>query len=228
MGLDSVELVMAFEERFAISISDEDAEKIVTVRDAIDCIYTHVQHADSKICLSQRAFYRLRRALQQELGLERKAVRLATPLQEIVPLSERRSAWDRIKRAVGLARWPELERSREVVLGCGAASIVVGALTYAANPPLAAGVAALAAAGSAIALSKATRHLRLHFNTPQTVGQLTEYLVAQDPAGLRPPDQPGWSREQVRTIVRAIIVDQLNVEPTFSDDARFVDDLGVD
>lgn len=35
-SLDTVELVMAFEEKFDINISDEDAEKIVTVQDAVD------------------------------------------------------------------------------------------------------------------------------------------------------------------------------------------------
>ncbi len=38
MGLDSVELVMAFEEEFEIEILDEEAEQIITVGDARDCI----------------------------------------------------------------------------------------------------------------------------------------------------------------------------------------------
>lgn len=37
-SLDIVELVMAFEEAFEIDIPDEDAEKIQTVKDAIDYI----------------------------------------------------------------------------------------------------------------------------------------------------------------------------------------------
>ena len=37
-SLDIVELVMAFEEAFDIDIPDEDAEKITTVKDAIDYI----------------------------------------------------------------------------------------------------------------------------------------------------------------------------------------------
>ncbi|MBW2473780.1 MAG: acyl carrier protein [Deltaproteobacteria bacterium] len=37
-SLDTVELVMALEEEFDIEISDEDAEKIQTVQDAIDYI----------------------------------------------------------------------------------------------------------------------------------------------------------------------------------------------
>ena len=37
-SLDQVELIMAMEEEFDISISDEEAEKIITVRDAVEYI----------------------------------------------------------------------------------------------------------------------------------------------------------------------------------------------
>jgi acyl carrier protein len=40
-SLDTVELVMALEEEFEIEISDEDAEKIQSVQDAIDYITDH-------------------------------------------------------------------------------------------------------------------------------------------------------------------------------------------
>jgi acyl carrier protein len=40
-SLDTVELVMAFEEAFDIEIPDEDAEKIRTVKDAIEYIDKH-------------------------------------------------------------------------------------------------------------------------------------------------------------------------------------------
>ncbi|MGA2904095.1 MAG: acyl carrier protein [Candidatus Korobacteraceae bacterium] len=40
-SLDTVELVMAFEEAFEIEIPDEDAEKIRTVQDAITYIGQH-------------------------------------------------------------------------------------------------------------------------------------------------------------------------------------------
>jgi acyl carrier protein len=42
-SLDTVELVMAFEEAFEIEIPDEDAEKIRTVKDATDYISSHAK-----------------------------------------------------------------------------------------------------------------------------------------------------------------------------------------
>jgi acyl carrier protein len=44
-SLDTVELVMAFEEAFAIEIPDEDAEKIRTVKDTIEYIEQHSKGA---------------------------------------------------------------------------------------------------------------------------------------------------------------------------------------
>ncbi len=37
-SLDTVELIMAFEEEFSVEISDEDAEKIRRVQDAVEYI----------------------------------------------------------------------------------------------------------------------------------------------------------------------------------------------
>ena len=42
-SLDQVELVMAFEEAFGLEISDEDAEKMRTVQDAVDYIDKHAK-----------------------------------------------------------------------------------------------------------------------------------------------------------------------------------------
>ena len=43
MGLDTVELVMEFEDEFELSIPDEEAEKIQTVGQAIDYISAHAK-----------------------------------------------------------------------------------------------------------------------------------------------------------------------------------------
>ena len=40
-SLDLVEMIMALEEEFGIEIPDEDAEKILTVRDALEYVQAH-------------------------------------------------------------------------------------------------------------------------------------------------------------------------------------------
>lgn len=44
-SLDVVELVMALEEKFGLEISDEDAEKLTSVQQAIDYIKAHAKGA---------------------------------------------------------------------------------------------------------------------------------------------------------------------------------------
>jgi acyl carrier protein len=44
-SLDTVELVMAFEEEFGVEIPDDAAEKILTVKDAISYIQEHAAAA---------------------------------------------------------------------------------------------------------------------------------------------------------------------------------------
>jgi acyl carrier protein len=44
-SLDLVEMIMSLEEEFGVEIPDEDAEKIVSVQDAIEYIDTHSQEA---------------------------------------------------------------------------------------------------------------------------------------------------------------------------------------
>ena len=47
-SLDTVELVMEFEDEFEMSIPDEEAEKIQTVGMAIDYIIAHLNSSTSK------------------------------------------------------------------------------------------------------------------------------------------------------------------------------------
>jgi acyl carrier protein len=42
-SLDTVELVMAFEETFGMEIPDEDAEKIKTIGDTVNYVMTHAK-----------------------------------------------------------------------------------------------------------------------------------------------------------------------------------------
>lgn len=46
-SLDTVELVMAFEEEFEVEIPDEEAEKITTVQEAIDHIKSYLDKEEA-------------------------------------------------------------------------------------------------------------------------------------------------------------------------------------
>src|SRR3954447_7357505 len=53
-SLDQVELIMAFEEAFDIEIPDEDAEKIRTVKDAVEYVDKHAKGGKQEAHNSRR------------------------------------------------------------------------------------------------------------------------------------------------------------------------------
>ena len=180
MGLDGVELVMAWEESFGITITDADAAQLRTPRLAMDLI--HRKLATDGVpgpggCLTQRAFHRLRRAMQTAFAVPRAQVRPGTPLDALLPAGKRRERWQLLQVHTGLASFPKLFFGR-LPFGCS------------------------------------------------TVGELATRLAARQPNSFRRSDEP-WTRAQVRSLVRLLIVEQLGIKK-FGDDDEFARDLRVD
>ena len=63
--------------------------------------------------------------------------------------------------------------------------------------------------------------------SPQTIGDLAGWIVCNHPKAIFKPGE-GWSRSQVRQVVRAVVVAHIGVPLDYSDDADFVQELGVD
>lgn len=234
MGLDTVEIVMAIEERFGIDIPNDEAENLFTTRDLIEFVYGKVRHniADKRVCLSQRAFYRIRRQLQEKLDLSRDAVRPKTKWADIIPLEGRREIWADLTQSMNLTTHaPTLERAPLLRLVVVFSPLLSGAIAFAAMAAAsvpAAGIAALTVgsitAWLAIAL---TRRQQIYFGPfLQTVGDTANALALHRPAEFRAG--LGWTRDEVRATIRGIMIEHLGVDADFSDDARIVDDLGAD
>jgi len=77
MGLDSVEIVIGWEESFGISIANVEAEALRTPRQSIDLIATKVgaQHGPARACLTLRAFHLLRNSISGAARVSRDKVR---------------------------------------------------------------------------------------------------------------------------------------------------------
>ena len=116
MGLDAVELVMAVEEKFGISITDEEATKTSTIGDLKRLVRAKLDVADGSGCLTQRAFHLIRKNATAELGVLRASLRPDTTFETIVPQSNRRESWQHFQVALGVAQLPELVRPHTVNL----------------------------------------------------------------------------------------------------------------
>lgn len=127
-------------------------------------------------CLSQRAFYRVRRALQTAFAVSRGQVRPDTPLSALLPAGKRRERWQLLQAHLGVNAFPRM---------------FFGWQSF----------------------------------PRRTVGQLANSLAAGQPSSFRGPVRP-WTRAQVRSLVRLLIVEQLGIK-NFRDDDEFVRDLRV-
>ncbi len=120
MGLDTVELIMAIEEEFDLEISDEDAEKLVTVGAIHDYVCAKLVErgpnpdASTQPCASAHVFYLLRSALM-EMHQSRGEITPGTPLQSIFPGADPRDEWKSLQQRLGL-KLPELERPTWLVV----------------------------------------------------------------------------------------------------------------
>jgi len=177
MGLDTVELVMAFEEAFGLEIPNAAAGRIRTVRDVVDYVAARKPIVRTAACSTRRTFYMLRRALRPAAG----RVSRIPPDTRLGALADRESwpeLWERV-RGEGDGAWP-------------------------ARVPW----------------------KRWWRDGPETVGELTLYVVVSQPRTRHPHGEP-WTRDEVTRTVRRVVYDELGIWKAYLDDS-FVEDFGLD
>jgi len=125
MGLDGVELVMAVEEEFGVSLIDDDLVKVVTPRLLGDLVFSKLQHAEESVCQSQHAFHILRRALVQAFGLGRKQVTIELRLRDFIAREREKDSWFSLKEACQARTWPALDYPAWLISTRRAASLVI-------------------------------------------------------------------------------------------------------
>lgn len=106
VGLDSVELILAFEEEFGVDIPNDDAERMVTVGDVFEWLKVRLASADPIACLTQRIFYKLRRALVENYSLQRRSITPDTRLTDLLPLDVVEEGWPFLQMFIDLKTPP--------------------------------------------------------------------------------------------------------------------------
>ncbi|MEO2126561.1 MAG: acyl carrier protein [Christiangramia sp.] len=101
MGLDSVELLMSIENKFGIRIADEQAKKINTVQDLVDCVYKNITTHPTDQCLSQKVFYKVKNIIQESDIINNK-IEPDTVISELYSLSELRKNWSILEKRLDL------------------------------------------------------------------------------------------------------------------------------
>jgi acyl carrier protein len=109
MGLDSVTLVVDVEKHFDILIPNGEAEKIYTVQDFADCVFTKVTVNPSHRCRSQILLYRLRSFFVDKLGVDRKEIHPDRKLKDLIHIDELKGTWAQIEEYL-LVKLPDLSQ----------------------------------------------------------------------------------------------------------------------
>ncbi|MBF0546730.1 MAG: acyl carrier protein [Candidatus Riflebacteria bacterium] len=94
MGLDSVELVMDFEDHFKILLPDEEVFKCLTPGMVTDLIYSILQKIEKDKCQTQVAFYKIRKVLTDKLKIPRANIKSSMRLEQLFPKKNRYHPWN--------------------------------------------------------------------------------------------------------------------------------------
>lgn len=142
MGLDSVELLIAFEDEFGISIDDADAARLTSPRQAADYVAYRLGAANGRKarCLFQVGFHRLRAVLVRQFGAKRSDVRPDAPITDFLT-GRVRTQWRELRSAIGNAQLPDLECGQTMLglLSVGV-PLLSGVLMLSNGVPLWAGI----------------------------------------------------------------------------------------
>ena len=112
MGLELVELVIRIEDTFGIQIPDRIAAELTTPKKVTDFILSQVDESPDPLpCLSQKAFYSLRREFTRQLSLPCRQFAVDATLKEILPEERRDVVWKNIGSSLRVKRWPALSRT---------------------------------------------------------------------------------------------------------------------
>jgi acyl carrier protein len=218
MGLDAVEIVMSIEERFGVTISDAEAEQCVTPAILIDLVLGKLSTTEKGVCITQRAFYSLRRVAVRELGMARRAVQLDSDICSLVPVKQHKLFWETLRDGTQAKMWPELQRPAWLVWGLFTGTMVV------LSPVIFSRQWIMILPAGLIFLfvgERLTRRFKQIIPASHSNFRALVPNVATFESGF-------WLRQEVAENIKQIVIEQLGLKDgRYREDARFVEDLGV-
>jgi hypothetical protein len=221
MGLDLVELVLSVEKSFQIDIPDEDAPHLETPRQLVDYVAGRLQAETAGVCLSQRAFYRVRRALLAMDPPTESRWRPESRLLPAFPNRGREARWLELEERLALSI-PDLRRPVALSLFGVALVAVTASYSYAVGGGLNALLLGAMAASAFVLVTRPFK-IALPFDTAEA---LSKHIAVHHAQVLKPASSR-WSYGQVEEVVFGLVRDSTGLSH-FDPDAHFVRDLNLD
>ena len=232
MSLDTVELVIAAEETFQITLNDEELPKISTVGNLYELILKSLNHHYHGMCLTSHTFYQLRGALMR-LDHPRNQLFPKQNIERIFPKPNRDAKWHKLAKQLNL-KLPELQRPkwfswllRFSFLFWLVGSILGGILGILTPWQMWLSIAlSIGLTWGAYQLSKP-----LAIDFPQnmmTIGELTKEILHLN-FGQIYATAKQWHEKDVWESLKRLLIEQFGIKPVdIVKSARFVEDLGMD
>src|SRR5260370_13709620 len=107
VGLDTVEVIMEIEEHFQVTISDTKAQELLTVGHLYLFLIKETRTNMPNGCPTRPEFYRLRRTLTQQFGIQRQLVVPSAKMRELFPTDMRAIAWPQLASSLKLPSLPD-------------------------------------------------------------------------------------------------------------------------
>jgi hypothetical protein len=243
-----VEVMLGIEEKFDITLPDEEAEKIHTMGQMYDYVFARVARGQAQVCFTSAAFYRLRRALGEVCRVPRELVRPQARLEDLIPLNDRARYWQELQVRLGGLHLPRLRRPAWLVKRIEAASYIplflVGLCTFVlsivlfgvlGDTPAARAIVTLAVLACLFAvipgwflvcrkLCRRTEHYAVHFPTAcVTVRDLVYTLVSSHQAPRMVSDTERANDKEIWGALCAIVGGVFDRPPdSFTKESTFV------
>jgi len=222
VGLESVELVLSMEDAFEISISDDEAQRVFTPKDAIELISKKVQLNNDNLCLNQVAFYRLRQLLVNQFDIPRKEISPDKDLSIMLPPEKQKEFWSQLGEIMGIKNTPQLSRPTWVVWVAFLFSLGFGIYLLSV---LSLGLGFLG--GLILFAVTMISTIPLKKRIPPyyaKIEKIVRYWVVENPKGLK--KTKSWSPSQIRHEVKNIVMEVLGTDK-YKEHWEFVRDFGI-
>ncbi len=214
MGLDSVELAIAIEMEFTISITDFHASGITTVGALVDHVHSAVNGLDPSA--AREEWQRIDQEFEAATGRSIRNLPRSTRVVDLLAPGREAIQWAKIN---ALPR-PVLPWPLQCAVG------VAAILAFLIPPVVFTPSLGSFAVGSALALATSIA-LLCAFARWRSIPD-PELTLASLRWWREPRPGEGTSRRAIAQRVREVIAAQLGVDPALvTDDARFVEDLGL-
>lgn len=230
MGLDLVELTIRIEDAFGISIPDDVAADLTTPRQVTYYLLSQLKLAERKTCMSQPAFYLLRKEFVAILGIQRSEFRPSSNLAQLIAPEDRIPIWTTLTSKIGAAALPDLIRPAWLFRLLCLATFATAVATFASahlttgRIDIALLVSLLASGAFGFAGAFITAPLKRTFRREyEHAGELAIHVAFQSPHSFKKE----WTREEVAETLRQIIIYETGVKD-FTEDSRFVEDMHLD